>query len=247
MGIDIILLHMVPKNIFLVRHGQSEGNENPDLYITKPAYALNLTRKGEVQARQAGRELFNIIGYDSHGVYCSPLFRTKQTLHNINEWLPDRNRFFTKYDPLIREQECGNFEDIKNHDRHKFLDQSYEYGAFYYHFRDGESGAAVHDRIRTFMLYMERDWNASNQTPDHIIIVGHGFTNRVIIQALTNMDPVDFAKIDNPKNGEVIQLTWDTKRGDHLDWKPAYPLRMNHQQPYEYNPTPNELNVETDR
>lgn len=39
---------MKPKRIILVRHGQSEGNEDSLNYETIPNYALNLTNKGKL-------------------------------------------------------------------------------------------------------------------------------------------------------------------------------------------------------
>jgi len=53
---------MKPKRIILVRHGQSEGNEDSLNYETIPDYALNLTPKGQEQAVGAGKEILSIIG-----------------------------------------------------------------------------------------------------------------------------------------------------------------------------------------
>ena len=70
---------MKPYRIFLVRHGESEGNVSKTLYTHKPDYALNLTSKGIEQAKAAGKEIKAIIGNESVGIYYSPFFRTRQT------------------------------------------------------------------------------------------------------------------------------------------------------------------------
>ena len=53
---------MKPKNIIIVRHGQSEGNANPEIRKLKPDYALNLTPLGEAQAKLAGEKLKDEFG-----------------------------------------------------------------------------------------------------------------------------------------------------------------------------------------
>jgi len=53
---------MKPKRIILVRHGQSEGNEDSINYETIHDYALNLTPKDQEQAVGAGKEILSIIG-----------------------------------------------------------------------------------------------------------------------------------------------------------------------------------------
>jgi len=48
---------MKPNRIILIRHGKSEGNENPGIYVEKPDYALELSETGLKQADDAGKEL----------------------------------------------------------------------------------------------------------------------------------------------------------------------------------------------
>jgi broad specificity phosphatase PhoE len=45
---------MKPIRIFIIRHGESEGNVDKNIYLKKPDYALNLTSTGIEQARGAG-------------------------------------------------------------------------------------------------------------------------------------------------------------------------------------------------
>ena len=48
---------MKPRRIILIRHGESQGNRNPESYATIPDYALELTDTGKQQAFEAGKAL----------------------------------------------------------------------------------------------------------------------------------------------------------------------------------------------
>jgi broad specificity phosphatase PhoE len=67
----------------MMRHGESEGNVNSELYKEKPTHALELTDTGREQARGAAsiiRDKF--IGGHCH-VYISPYARTRQTWESV--------------------------------------------------------------------------------------------------------------------------------------------------------------------
>jgi broad specificity phosphatase PhoE len=46
-----------PRNIILIRHGQSEANVDKTIYKTKPDYAMELTELGKQQALEAGLKI----------------------------------------------------------------------------------------------------------------------------------------------------------------------------------------------
>jgi broad specificity phosphatase PhoE len=56
---------MKPQNIFLVRHGQSTGNVDKEIYKNTPDYALPLTPLGEKQADEVGKKIAGIIPGDA--------------------------------------------------------------------------------------------------------------------------------------------------------------------------------------
>jgi phosphohistidine phosphatase SixA len=76
---------MKPKNIVLVRHGQSEGNVNKEIYKTKPDYALRLTPTGIEQALQAGNILYERLGKTLPQFYISPFWRTRDTYYYVRK------------------------------------------------------------------------------------------------------------------------------------------------------------------
>jgi len=50
-----------PENIILVRHGQSEGNINHDVYADTPDYTVRLTPLGRERAATTGKELAALL------------------------------------------------------------------------------------------------------------------------------------------------------------------------------------------
>ena len=63
--------------IIFIRHGESEGNTDPDIYMFKPDYALELSDKGLIQADSAGKELKGLINNSSVFFYVSPFWRAR--------------------------------------------------------------------------------------------------------------------------------------------------------------------------
>ena len=97
---------MKPNRIIMLRHAESEGNVNKEIYTTKPDYALNLTDLGKQQSNEAGRKLYGLLGDESCISYVSPFYRTRQTYDCIKPHLNICYEF--KEDPRLREQEwCG--------------------------------------------------------------------------------------------------------------------------------------------
>ena len=148
---------MKPKKIFLVRHGQSEGNVDNAIYDKKPDYQLELTTKGKIQALEAGKTLRDIIKNERVKFYVSPLWRTRSTFKEIySHWRFETDLIEWQEEPRLREQEWGHLRSLKESTRvNKERD---DYGAFYYRVPDGESGADVYDRVASFFGSLHRDF-----------------------------------------------------------------------------------------
>ena len=72
-----------PRRIFVLRHGESEGNIDKTLFERLPDYEHSLTSKGREQAREAGRKLAALIRDESVYFQVSPYRRTRETLKEI--------------------------------------------------------------------------------------------------------------------------------------------------------------------
>jgi broad specificity phosphatase PhoE len=201
---------MKPKNIFLIRHGQSEGNVNKAIYAKKPDYALSLTEVGEAQARVAGEDLLRMGGnWGNFAVYYSPFFRTIETFNNISLaknkiYDVGFNRRWVREEPRIREQEWHGKLPIDGYSQEKENERD-NYGHFYYRFDGGESCADVYDRVSDFMDTLHRDFQKDDY-PENCLIVTHGMTMRLIIMRWFHNTVEEFETWGNPDNCQIVRL-----------------------------------------
>jgi len=113
----------VALRIFLVRHGESLGNVNPEAYREYPDHKLPLTEKGHEMARETGvaidKELVRLFGQPGEDsgtkLYLSPFTRTRQTAEGLLEGTLEEQgvrRWVTSVEesPLLVEQDWGLFE-----------------------------------------------------------------------------------------------------------------------------------------
>jgi broad specificity phosphatase PhoE len=195
---------MKPDNIFVVRHGQSQGNVDREIYKTIPDYAVQLTDKGMGQAVEAGKQISSIIGDSTIQFYVSPFWRTRQTYLGIRESFPSLERCKYYEDPRLREQEWTQLFES----RMGYADVENErdgYGHFYYRFKNGESCADVYDRMSDFMGTMFRDFE-KNDFPRNVVIVTHGMTMRLFLMRWFHTSVEEFESWGNPWNGTFFHL-----------------------------------------
>lgn len=185
-----------PKRIILIRHGQSEANVKPTIYLTIPEYRVRLTEKGKIQAQNSSKNLKKIIGNESVKFYVSPYTRALQTYENI---IPNftQNKHSMIIEPWLREQELGNFHDLVK----KTLDTREYVGKFYYRFADGESGADVYNRATLFIDRMFKDFNKMKKKEfNNIVIVCHRFFMRAFVASFLRMTVPEYEGIGSPEN-----------------------------------------------
>ncbi len=193
---------MRPKRILLVRHGRSEGNADKSQYETVPDYALNLTSEGIEQARQAGRDVKNIIGSEKLHVYLSPYYRTRQTYRYIQESI-EANIVKAFEDPRLREHDWGHLRSPEvNQD---IIRERERFSSLYYRIPDGESGADVYDRVSVFLETLHRDFHKSDY-PHNTLIVTHGMTLRLFLMRWFHWSVEEFENVRNPRNGQVVVM-----------------------------------------
>lgn len=193
---------MKPQRIFLVRHGQSQGNVDTSMYSHTPDYKLELTEIGMNQAIEAGKELKHLIGSESVKFYISPLWRTRSTFKGILQSFK-KNEFEYIEDPRIREQEWGHLKSVEESARvNKERD---DYGTFYYRIPDGESGADVYDRVAAFMETLHRDFKKAD-CPNNIVIVTHGLAIRLFLMKWFHWTVEEFSQMKNPYNCQIFEL-----------------------------------------
>ena len=197
---------MKPKHIYLVRHGESEGNIDKSVYARKPDYALRLTDKGIKDAQKAGEVLTGLLGHSSAAklaVYLSPHFRTKETMRGAMSQL-EGQPWRTFEDPRLREQEWGHLRSEQESDA--ICSERDSYGTFYYRIPGGESGADVYDRMGALIDTMHRDFERPD-FPESAVIFGHGMGNRLFLMRWFHWTVEQFERAANPANGEIFWMS----------------------------------------
>lgn len=218
----------LPDVILLVRHGESEGNADHTLYREKPDNLVRLTATGVEQAREAGMRIESILqGYEKRQqqqqsslwslfyrrppwrvhLIVSPFERTLQTAMAVRKSF-DHRIVRTDLQPRIREQEFGNLQDT---DFEKFRAEQKRVGRFWYRFPTGESGADVHDRVKSWWSDSVLNVNEreGHQRVDALVIVTHGLTMRLILMGLYDWSPNTFHSVWNASNCDVHVLQKD--------------------------------------
>ena len=194
---------MKPKRIFLIRHGESQGNVDENVYKNTPDYAVLLTDKGKNQAQKSAETIKDIIGLEEYGIYYSPYFRARQTMDNALQILNIALCKFKKEEPRIREQEYSGY--LRDIGKHAFEKEREAYGKFFYRLDGGESGADIWDRTSDFIGTMHRDFNKEN-FPENVLIFTHGMAMRIFIMRFFKFTVEEFEMWKNPKNGEIYIL-----------------------------------------
>jgi len=222
---------MKPDKIFIVRHGESQGNVNKEIYKDIPDYALQLTPKGIEQAKCVGQKIVLHVGDSPCQFYVSPFWRTRQTYLQIAKHFSLNNIHYYE-DPRIREQEWGQDMVSREGYSHEKENDRDAYGHFYYRFRDGESCADVYDRVSDFMGTMFRDFEKET-FPRTAVIVTHGMTMRLFLMRFFHASVEEFEKWGNPKNCGYFLLDKQTN-GKYLLRTPLrqHKLQHNFQFPY---------------
>lgn len=98
---------MKPKQIIILRHGESEANTDKSLYETNPDHLMQLTEKGKSQCIERGKSLKALLDGKHITVWNSPYMRTRQTSEYVLSQIDAEVKI--KEDPRLREQEWGNF------------------------------------------------------------------------------------------------------------------------------------------
>jgi len=187
---------MKPNRIFLIRHGESEGNVDETVFAHTLDHKVSLTNKGFIQARKCGKKLHNLVSQHSTAFHVSPFLRADQTYREISKaW---KHALDVSFDPLIREREWSGW--LYDSCGKRIGDDKWH--SFYFRFSNGgESPADVYQRISTFFIELFRD----NEDGD-VVIVGHGTMLNIMITKLLKLHPEVFEKMRNFRNCEIVEL-----------------------------------------
>jgi len=191
------------KNLYLIRHGQSEGNVNSQIYFAKNDDEIELTSLGAEQSIACGKQLYDRLKSDKQCVlFYSPFKRAKDTAELIDGQLIKQGIYAEMIEePLIHERtwgELNNLVDTPNFDRKKHFD-------FYYRPLGGESFSECYQRVILFFHELNR---MKDDLPDNIIVVSHGEWMRLAVMYLRRYTIKYFLEYrTNPSNCEIIEFS----------------------------------------
>lgn len=202
---------MFPRNLVIIRHGQSERNaavkaayeNNPALLadiVNFPSALAGLTDLGRQQATKTGQWLqqqsFNFSRW-----YVSSYVRAKETAAFLR--LPGAEWFIEN---RIRERVTGIMEDMTPIERQRYLkgikNRHHILDPYNFKPEGGESFAEVEERMRGFFDTLHRVGTEAD-----VCIVNHGHTMRAIDAIIHHMTPEDFALIHNERNERIKNCT----------------------------------------
>jgi broad specificity phosphatase PhoE len=189
-----------PRRIVLIRHGESQGNEDDTIYARVPDHALELTAVGLRQATTAGAGLRKLFGEERVQAFVSPYRRTWNTFRALGL---DPRLTRAKEEPRLREQDWGNWQDIEDIQRQRKARDAY--GHFFYRFAMGESGADVYDRVGAFLETLYRAFDKED-FPPNVLLVTHGLTMRLFCMRWFHWTVEEFESLSNPDNAETRTL-----------------------------------------
>jgi len=210
-GLDQAKIDSLPKRIILVRHGESCGNADHNLYREKADNQINLTDRGRAQAIEAGKKIKELIGDNARvQLFVSPFNRTLQTADLLRCAFNDHVAH-TSIETNIREQEFGNLQD----DQHTtYRLEQRKVGRFWYRFPTGESGADVYSRVKLWFNELIRiNRRPGMEKVDTIVAVTHGLTMRLVLMQMFGWSPNTFHTVWNAGNCDFYVL--DKKEGWH--------------------------------
>lgn len=208
-------------HIFLIRHGESVNNTGENFEDRIPDFKVNLTPKGEKQAREAGEFLKGYL--DEHHIdlskariWRSPYQRTRQTSDIFNESLQIKD---IREDITLIEQRYGLFDslpetdwglvDAKAYD--EYLRQIQNQGKFYAKLPMGESPYDVAIRVHQFMGTIYRDLDKHGV--DTLFVFTHGTTIRSFLLRWFHYSPEWYQKEHNPGNCWIREIDGDKDLG----------------------------------
>lgn len=202
----VVKYDRAPSRIFIIRHGQSEGNLDATVYARVPDNRVQLTEEGRRQAMEAGRKLKALTGGGQVRFFVSPYVRSRQTFENIltgmglDEASP---RFTFREDPRLREQDWGNLQVPEK--VVQCMKERRAFGSFYYRFKNGESGADVYDRVTSFWASLQREMKYK-ECLENFVIISHGITARMLLMRYFKWTVDEYHLLFNPDNCEILCL-----------------------------------------
>ena len=201
---------MMTNRLYLVRHGVSVGNIDPQEYFIKVDHEIELTEDlGVKQMEQAATKILELGDGEPDARFTmisSPYKRTLQSKSIIKSCIDLEfaawNGVVKEYEsPLCVERAWGLLREILQDRKFYNFDPKIHFNFYYRPPEGGESFLDVYQRVIAFEL-----WRLSNHLHNNVIIVSHGEFLKVYLMYRLGWTVEQFDKIHNPRNGEVFLI-----------------------------------------
>ena len=224
------------KRIYLIRHGNSEGNADFTTYQHTPDHAINLTDEGYQQAVNAGK-IFSAyykklihqhpeVAEQSFRLWYSPYKRTRQTKQGFLEGLGENKNIIhsERENIVLAEQSFGLFDGLTEEEKAQKHPEMYKkfkmceehQGKFWAKPPFGESRYDVCLRVPQMFGTIIRDAEKEENPIENIIIVSHGTTLRAFTMQFLHKEFEWFEKEPNPNNCS-IRMIGENANGKYED------------------------------
>lgn len=193
-------------NIFVIRHGESEEDANPGIKNRETDPVVSLTENGILQAKRTAEDIKQELKDFEHiTLYVSPYKRTQQTAEIIMNTLKD-DRIKMVTENSLRGLDWGNVtkENIKDIEQER-----YKVGVLHYDFPGGDKSSEYVHNIYDFIYKTIQEKHIGNNRKECVIIIGHGFSLRIVVKAFTEMTDEDFKWIKNPPHTFIARIYFD--------------------------------------
>jgi broad specificity phosphatase PhoE len=206
----------LPKNLFLVRHGESEGNiatgaskrgddrHYTEEFLRRHSSEWRLTGLGLRQAESAGAWLRENVS----GGYVSNYIRALETAANL-----DLEGILWRRDQFLHERSWGDMDVMTHAERQRRYAESLnarDVNPFYWIPPNGEAIAELVLRMRAPLETIHRECGDL----DNVVIVAHGEVMWALRVALERITPERYLELDRSKspfdrihNCQIIQYT----------------------------------------
>lgn len=190
------------KQVFLVRHAQSEEDVEPCMHNSVSDRRISITAVGKRQALETVKILSpKISAYQRVKIITSPSNRAEQTMSLFCSSLP-LIHFDSSIEPRIRNLNWGNVDEntVKTVEKER-----YRVGVLHFRFPQGDN---TPDFVRDIECFVEelRVAGMSENHPECAVIFTHGFALRIIAKAFLAISDDEFRFFANPPNCYVAIL-----------------------------------------
>lgn len=185
-------------NLYLIRHGLSLGNCNPQTYYKMEDWKVSLTDKGKQQAEEVSEKLKDL---EKPYIYTSPYVRAKET----TEIIARPHGGFIYESVLIHERVWGNLrEEVDSFETREERNHLFD---FFRRPEGGESFSDCYRRAFVFWQYLRNSYGFPEFFNQDIIIVSHGEFLKLLLMIIDGKTVKEFNDLPNIKNCEIIKRT----------------------------------------